>query len=736
MPPLSVSKTEGIIRKCLDDFFLNILNINRPLEGGPLGQLGRTHEQSTSGLKPSGGTLADFSALSIGDIRELSHSDPGLHEKTIRSKSFSELGESEPINLRQSFNTGKPAFPTIRSNPPPAPRGTSNLHTGESAPHGLLPSPFLPSNRGPQRATSRDDIFKSLEDYITSSFASYECINNSFPTRRPFAPQRTRSDSTRRAKDSRVDGTPRDQESPMSEIDAKTLLIGDIAENGLWWTGRSDGRRQPARSSSHRNDSSGEGDRIGNVSIRSPRVDWTELQKWYTTVCCAGQGWRSRWTTVLESNHDQATPQHRDRGMLSRIDEDISESQAMVRRTLLKVTESLLRRPGQPLKQPEEIRFLMIILGNPLLYPGKLQTEEKIRSRSRSRSRELRAEDKSAIRPPSPSRTGGNPAAQYSGILKRILGLLSNLPNECHHHLVLWFSGFQESQFRKITELIGSFVTYRLTRQHGKRPKKEELDPTAGLIPTLGSGSSAHLHDALDPQRRANSKKNDNKTKQIQYDDDWQIRAAARVMSILFTANSKARMRRIDSGRVAGAQSHALESGRRSHQNAKFMDVSDFYNTLLDYSDLVSDFEAWESKKAKFAFCQYPFFLSIWAKIQIMEYDTRRQMESKAREAFFNSILRSTSISQYMVLKVRRECLVEDSLRGVSEVLGAGGEDIKKGLRIEFKGEEGVDAGGLRKEWFLLLVRDVFNPEHGKSFGVLNESALLIMSSRLVHLRR
>ena len=48
--------------------------------------------------------------------------------------------------------------------------------------------------------------------------------------------------------------------------------------------------------------------------------------------------------------------------------------------------------------------------------------------------------------------------------------------------------------------------------------------------------------------------------------------------------------------------------------------------------------------------------------------------------------------------------------------MGTGGEEIKKGLRIEFRGEEGIDAGGLRKEWFLLLVRDVFNPEHGKIF--------------------
>lgn len=40
--------------------------------------------------------------------------------------------------------------------------------------------------------------------------------------------------------------------------------------------------------------------------------------------------------------------------------------------------------------------------------------------------------------------------------------------------------------------------------------------------------------------------------------------------------------------------------------------------------------------------------------------------------------------------------------------------DLKKSLRIEFVGEDGVDAGGLRKEWFLLLVRQLFDPQYGK----------------------
>jgi E3 ubiquitin-protein ligase HECTD2 len=187
-------------------------------------------------------------------------------------------------------------------------------------------------------------------------------------------------------------------------------------------------------------------------------------------------------------------------------------------------------------------------------------------------------------------------------------------------------------------------------------------------------------------------------------------------MALLFSANNSGVARRNDLPHADPPSSSAgLAAKQRARTHGQMLPTSAFYNTLLDYSDLVADFESWESRRGKFSFCQYPFFLSIWAKIHIMEHDARRQMEVKAREAFFDSIMNRKAISQYLVLKVRRDCLVEDSLRGVSEVVGSGQEEIKKGLRIEFLGEEGVDGGGLRKEWFLLLVRDIFDPEHGTS---------------------
>jgi E3 ubiquitin-protein ligase HECTD2 len=36
-----------------------------------------------------------------------------------------------------------------------------------------------------------------------------------------------------------------------------------------------------------------------------------------------------------------------------------------------------------------------------------------------------------------------------------------------------------------------------------------------------------------------------------------------------------------------------------------------------------------------------------------------------------------------------------------------------KKLRVHFEGEEGVDAGGPQKEWFLILTQELFNPDLG-----------------------
>jgi ubiquitin-protein ligase E3 A len=66
--------------------------------------------------------------------------------------------------------------------------------------------------------------------------------------------------------------------------------------------------------------------------------------------------------------------------------------------------------------------------------------------------------------------------------------------------------------------------------------------------------------------------------------------------------------------------------------------------------------------------------------------------------------------SDYIYLKfdVSRETIVEDTLNHLIK------EDVnlKKQLRVSFKGEFGQDEGGVQKEFFQILVRDLFKPEY------------------------
>lgn len=40
-------------------------------------------------------------------------------------------------------------------------------------------------------------------------------------------------------------------------------------------------------------------------------------------------------------------------------------------------------------------------------------------------------------------------------------------------------------------------------------------------------------------------------------------------------------------------------------------------------------------------------------------------------------------------------------------------KDLKKKLKVTFAGEPGLDMGGLTKEWFLLLIREIFHAKNG-----------------------
>ncbi|KAJ3272680.1 hypothetical protein HDV01_005316 [Terramyces sp. JEL0728] len=77
---------------------------------------------------------------------------------------------------------------------------------------------------------------------------------------------------------------------------------------------------------------------------------------------------------------------------------------------------------------------------------------------------------------------------------------------------------------------------------------------------------------------------------------------------------------------------------------------------------------------------------------------------------YFRSQATIRPIAGQLHIVVRRESLFEDAF---SEIMRYPPNELKKRLMIKFQGEEGLDYGGLSREFFFLLSHEMFNPFYG-----------------------
>ncbi|VEU23260.1 DEKNAAC104392 [Brettanomyces naardenensis] len=345
---------------------------------------------------------------------------------------------------------------------------------------------------------------------------------------------------------------------------------------------------------------------------------------------------------------------------------------------------------------------------------------------------------------------------------------MAHLDKKCSQYVTHWWSRIPLDEFVRKIDFFNLYVTFQLTRcinyeiynavinpssyispqtvsddvnykdtlkAHFIRPTSESSDFGLSIrIPLFISSGGRRLTSSSPATAPSNSspsifwpsgskKEHKIKIKLQQYSDDWHLRTAARVLSFLSAAN-------------------------RSHSKVP---EATFYNNLVDYINVKQDFDSWQFsvstkkheldlgddpsllvldylkaessgaylnvtpnegtslRRPSFTFCQFPFLVSLGAKITILEHEARRSMERKAEEAFIQSINKKRPFDVYFKIRVRRDHITNDSLRSIK----AHQNEFKKLLKVEFVGEPGVDAGGLKKEWFLLLTKELFDPDRG-----------------------
>ncbi|KAF9297949.1 putative E3 ubiquitin-protein ligase [Mortierella antarctica] len=329
-----------------------------------------------------------------------------------------------------------------------------------------------------------------------------------------------------------------------------------------------------------------------------------------------------------------------------------------IARAVMISVEGLLKRPGKEIREKEDLKFIMIMLECPWLSRHRNPQESEY----------------------------------HHNITKRLFTIISNLPSDLHKYLSSWFRNcLTTPTFHNRVNFVNKFITQRLSNQQ----------------------------------------KSNDRNQHIIYQSDARIQAAARVMHLFFKANQPHEMEMLDLGKSRSGEGYVVNTSKNSAVKSQKIPIDEYYNMIVDLIDLPVDFCAWESRSAMFTFCQYPFLISMGAKMQIMAWDAKRQMEIKMQktiealvmqkrqkalesmngDASGITLLTQAELQQapLLILKVRRNNLIEESLTQLSR----NEMDLKKSLRIEFIGEDGVDAGGLRKEWFLLLVRQLFDPQFG-----------------------
>lgn len=102
---------------------------------------------------------------------------------------------------------------------------------------------------------------------------------------------------------------------------------------------------------------------------------------------------------------------------------------------------------------------------------------------------------------------------------------------------------------------------------------------------------------------------------------------------------------------------------------------------------------------------------SLAAFVKVVNLRACLSFENKRKYFFLNlrKLRRESSRMIGLSINLRRNKLFEDSFQ---QMQGKSGVELQGRLRITFQGEEGIDAGGLTREWFSVISKEIFNPNY------------------------
>ncbi|CAG04730.1 unnamed protein product, partial [Tetraodon nigroviridis] len=162
-----------------------------------------------------------------------------------------------------------------------------------------------------------------------------------------------------------------------------------------------------------------------------------------------------------------------------------------------------------------------------------------------------------------------------------------------------------------------------------------------------------------------------------------------------------------------------------------------YIHELDDLVDIRNDYITWFQRQmfptgpdGLVTLCRYPFVFDAQAKTTLLQTDAVLQMQMAVDQAQMQNLsslfMPVESVNPCLILIVRRDNIVGDTMEVLRKSKNV---DYKKPLKVIFVGEEAVDAGGVRKEFFLLIMKELMDPKYGM-FRYYEESRLIWFSHK------
>ena len=138
--------------------------------------------------------------------------------------------------------------------------------------------------------------------------------------------------------------------------------------------------------------------------------------------------------------------------------------------------------------------------------------------------------------------------------------------------------------------------------------------------------------------------------------------------------------------------------------------VEKFYNEPVNREiNFQQDVRIW--LQGDKCFCKYPFIMNAANKALALRVSSQIEMSRSVQQSFMALFTGGASeLTPYMILRVRRDHIVRDSLQQLQRMSDM---DLRKPLKVKFEGEEGVDEGGVQKEYFQVITRELIDPKYG-----------------------